>query len=358
MGVPHLPLLLKVLVVLPLLVLVSAIAVISTIFYALWLSLMTYLQRLWDTRPRQPPAGCVFVSGCDSGMGQATALHLAERGWNVIAGVYVPESVRALPAKLPSDALGSLSCVVCDITDDASVAAAARAVARCGEPLYAVVNCAGLGFTGPAEYFPLDDYRKAFETNLLGYIRVVQAMMPLVREACAAPGGAARRGRFVFIGTGGGVPSPSPGLLSAYMASKWGIEAFCQSLRVEMQLTGRPIDCCMVNPGFIKPTNLIAVGNRMVAAMWGKLPARAREEYGGFVANFQAFSAAQPGTHVSKVAQVMEEALAAGRPPLRYKVGYDSMASPLVGLLPSRWKEWVLRSSMYAPPKGVDKKDD
>ena len=51
----------------------------------------------------------------------------------------------------------------------------------------------------------------------------------------------------------------------------------------------------------------------------------------------------------------MEEALAVGTPPLRYKVGYDSMASPLVGLLPTRWREWVLISSMYQPqPKPKD----
>ena len=315
---------------------------------------MTYLQRLYDARARQPVAGCVFVSGCDSGMGEATALHLARAGWTVVAGCYVPASCDALPKKLGPGARGAIVCVVCDITDDASVAGAVAAVAAVGQPLYAVINCAGLGFTGPAEYFPLADYRRAFETNLLGYIRVAQAMMPLVRKAVAAPG-AARRGRFVFIGTGGGVPSPSPGLLSAYMASKWGIEAFCQSLRVEMQLTGRDIDCCMVNPGFIKPTMLIEVGNRMVAAMWKKLPARAQEEYGGFVRNFQDFSAAQPGTHVSVVARTMEEALACGTPPLRYKVGYDSMASPLVGLLPTRWREWVLISSMYQPqPKPKD----
>lgn len=61
-----------------------------------------------------------------------------------------------------------------------------------------------------------------------------------------------------------------------------------------MKLKNYPIDCCMLNPGFIKPTNLIEVGNAMVAKMWKKLPPQAYEEYGALVENFQNFSAVQP----------------------------------------------------------------
>jgi len=110
------------------------------------------------------------------------------------------------------------------------------------------------------------------DVNFFGYVRVVQALMPLVRAA-VAPGGACshRRGRVVFIGTGGGNLSPAPPLLSAYMASKWAIEAFCGCMRLEMQLTNLPIDCCVLNPGFVKPTMLMEIGLKMTAIMWANL---------------------------------------------------------------------------------------
>ncbi len=73
-----------------------------------------------------------------------------------------------------------------------------------------------------------------------------QAFLPQIKAAAAKPG--ARRGRVVFIGTGGGVMSPSPPLLCAYMASKWSVEAYCQTLRMEMQMRELPIDVCMLNP--------------------------------------------------------------------------------------------------------------
>jgi NAD(P)-dependent dehydrogenase (short-subunit alcohol dehydrogenase family) len=66
--------------------------------------------------------------------------------------------------------------------------------------------------------------------------------MPLLRASVAPNGPCAnRRGRVVFIGTGGGVLSPAPPLLSAYMASKWAIEAFCGCMRLEMQLKSFPV---------------------------------------------------------------------------------------------------------------------
>lgn len=109
-------------------------------------------------------------------------------------------------------------------------------------------------------------YQRQMDVNFFGYVRVTQQLMPLVREATSKPG--ARRGRCVYIGTGGGILSPGPPLLTAYMASKWAIEAFCRAIRVEMQLRELPIDCCMVNPGFVKPTMLMSEGLKLNARMW------------------------------------------------------------------------------------------
>lgn len=117
------------------------------------------------------------------------------------------------------------------------VAALETKLAELGIGLVAVINCAGVGYTGPAEFFPLDMYRRQWEVNFLGYVAVTQAVLPLIRRATTVP--TSRRGRVVFVGTGGGVMSPAPALLSAYMASKWAGEAWMQCFRMEMQLTGK-----------------------------------------------------------------------------------------------------------------------
>lgn len=302
-------------------------------------------------KKRQPCEGAVFVTGCDSGMGEVTALHLAGLGFTVFAGCFAADSESKLREKVRAqygnDSM--LKCVPLDVTKEDSIKEAVETVrqqlAAVGLGLVAVINCAGLGFTGPAEYFPMDMYRKQMEVNFFGYVSVTQAFMPLLREAANKPN--ARRGRVIFVGTGGGVLTPAPALLSAYMASKWAGEAFCQVLRMEMQLTKQPIDACMVNPGFIKPTALMAVGKKLLESAWAKMPSKARTEYEPLVDKFLKFSEDQPGTHPRYIAAAMEEALTATTPNNSYKVGIDSKVSPFVGMLPTCVREWIVRKSMF-----------
>ena len=194
---------------------------------------------------------------------------------------------------------------------------AAAAVGRSGKDLVGVVNCAGLGYTGPAEYFPIDLYKACWDINFLGYVRVVQAMLPHLKAAAAKPG--ARRGRIVCIGTGGGRFSPSPPMISAYMASKWSVEAYVHTLRFELQLQKLPIDACMLNPGVIKPTQLAGVGLGLAEKMWAACVPAAKAEYGALLTKLIAHQASEPGTHVSAVSEQMLEIIQ-----LRYEAGSAS----------------------------------
>ena len=124
-------------------------------------------------------------------------------------------------------------------------------------------------------------WQACWDINFLGYVRVVQAFLPLLRAAAAKPG--ARRGRIVCIGTGGGRYSPSPPMISAYMASKWSVEAFVHTLRFELQLQKLPIDACMLNPGTIKPTALASVGQTLAEKMWKSCVPAAKQEYGALL---------------------------------------------------------------------------
>lgn len=311
----------------------------------------------------QPAQGVVFVTGCDSGMGYHSAVRLARAGYHVVAGCYLEDSSEKLKSEMAGDAddvKARLTPVNLNVTSDESVKAAAEVVKK--HPQYeslglvGAINCAGVGYNGPAMYFPLSMYREQMEVNYFGYVRVAQAFLPLLIESSEKTG--SRRGRLVFFGTGGGPCSPCPPLLSAYMSSKFAVEAFCSCTRLEMQLTKKRVDLCMVNPGFIKPTNLMAGGLKMMERMWAECEkingdGRARQEYGDLLDQFVRYSENEKGTHVSVVAETVERLMADPRPLTSYKVGDDSKAAPFVGMLPAGVREFIVKKSMFGETGAV-----
>ena len=136
------------------------------------------------------------------------------------------------------------------------------------------------------------------------------------------------------------------------MASKFAVEAFVRSFRVEMQLTEKPIDACIISPGFVKPTMLVENGLKLNEVMWADCQKRlgtsqARDEYGPLLDRFIEYSLNEKGTHVSEVAKRIRLALAAGRPLHGYKVGPDSRATPVAGLLPVPVADAVMKFSVF-----------
>eukprot|EP00912_Choanoflagellata_sp_UC4_P001657 UC4_evm1s1053 len=314
--------------------------------------------RLFPDTGREPVHGAVFVTGAGNGMGRATAIYLSSIGYKVFAADICFKSLDDDKKKLEEECLkkhgnvGDISAISLDVCTDASVANAVETVKKGGVPLYGVINCAGLGYTGPAEYFPMDMYKRCLEVNFFGYIRVAQAFLPLVKESCSNP--SSRRGRFIFVGTGGGSLTNTPGMLSAYMSSKWAGEAFCSVLRSEMRLTKQRIDTAMVNPGFIKPTTLAAGGLKLIEEMWKKMKPMhgdaPKKTYSGLIDKFHAFTEQMPGTDPIHIAYAMEEIMGASEPKVGYRVGWDSKLSPFVGMLPFCGGEHMAEGNMF-PPK-------
>jgi len=300
---------------------------------------------------KEPVQGAVFITGCDSGMGEVTALQLAKKGYTVFAGCYSEKSKASLKTQCDEQGIaeGSLVYVPCDVTKEAAINKAVEQVTKALQGsehgLVGVLNCCGLGYTGPVEYMPMKHYRACFDVNYFGYINVTQAFLPLLREAQSKPG--SRRGRVVFIGTGGGVASPSPALLSAYMGSKWAGEAFIRVLRLEMQMQKLRIDCCMLNPGVVKPTALQAGGMALMDRMWSEMPKAAKPEYWWICERFIEYNNNDPGTHKSVVAETMEHIMELGRLTMSYKVGPDSKAAPIAGLLPWKVQEWLVKKATF-----------
>jgi len=300
--------------------------------------------------PKQPVEGAIFVTGCDSGMGKVSAERLAKLGYHVFMGCYLPTSVIEINATKDSNK----TAVLIDVTNDESVKTAVTQVENALSDhtkhpvgLIGIVNCAGVAFEGPCEYLPMSLFQRQLEVNLIGYVRTTQALMPLVKRGATTR----RRGRVLFVGTGGGVPAACPPIVGAYMASKWGVEAYQQAFRLELQLRNLPIDACMINPGVIKPTGLEANGQANLEKAWSMMPPQAKAEYGEMVNAFVDFMTNEKGSPPSMIADAVESAFEAYYPDLRYKVGLDSNLSPWLGVAPSWFREMAIRKSIFAKYK-------
>jgi NAD(P)-dependent dehydrogenase (short-subunit alcohol dehydrogenase family) len=169
----------------------------------------------------------VLITGCSTGFGRAAAVELTKRGHEVVA------TARRLGTL---DDLDVAATVPLDVTDADSVRAA---VDRAG-PLDALVNNAGFGVVGPVERVALDDARRCMETNLFGAARMVQAVLPGMRE----------RGTGTIVNVSsvaGRVGVPLDGF---YSASKWALEGLSETLHFEVAHFG--IRVRIVEPGFFE----------------------------------------------------------------------------------------------------------
>lgn len=166
----------------------------------------------------------VLITGCSTGFGRAAAVELTKRGFEVVATARKPETL---------DDLDVAERVRLDVDDDQSVAAALK---KAG-PIDALVNNAGFGVMGPVEHVPLDEARRMVETNFFGAVRMVQAVIPQMRER----GG----GTIVNVTSlAGRVAAPLNGF---YAASKYALEAFSEALHYEVGHFG--IRVRIVEPG-------------------------------------------------------------------------------------------------------------
>jgi NAD(P)-dependent dehydrogenase (short-subunit alcohol dehydrogenase family) len=165
----------------------------------------------------------VIITGAASGIGEATAKALRERGAQVVG----------------LDLKGEDDLIACDVRDQESVdKAIAAAVERLGGGLDAVVNCAGIGLPQSATERPGPDALSVLDVNLLGTWRVTAAALPALR---------ASRGRVVNISSG--LAHLAVPFATAYGASKRGVVGYSEQLRAEV---GDEVTVTTVYPGYIR----------------------------------------------------------------------------------------------------------
>jgi NAD(P)-dependent dehydrogenase (short-subunit alcohol dehydrogenase family) len=184
-------------------------------------------------------APTALVTGATSGLGRATALLLAEKGWRVFAAGRSPDRRRALDelARLRGWPLETLEM---DVTSEESVDRALAEIARRGSEIDALINNAGIAIVGAMEEVTPEDLRLQFETNVFGAVRVARRVLPGMR--------ARRRGRILNMSSiAGKVVLP---LFGPYSGSKFALEGISDAMRLELHPFG--IHVVLIEPGYIR----------------------------------------------------------------------------------------------------------
>ena len=181
----------------------------------------------------------VLITGASSGIGRATALYLAERGYTVIATSRVNSRLDDLRAEATHRGASVIS-VELDINSEDSVAFTVPELIERHGAIDALVNNAGFGLWGPVEALSTDELRSQFETNFFAAVRMMQAVLPAMIEQ--------RSGTIVNISSVlGRLGTPFNG---AYVSSKFALEGISESLKTEVQPFG--VRVAMVEPGLFR----------------------------------------------------------------------------------------------------------
>jgi len=245
----------------------------------------------------------VLVTGSSSGIGLATALHFGRLGDEVYAGVRNLSTATELAAAIEAEKL-AIRPITLDVDDPASVTrTVGEVLARSGR-VDVLVNNAGIGGGGPIEDVPVDWVKSLFETNYLGAIRMIQAILPgmRARRSGAIVNVSSIAGRLAIAGHG------------HYSAVKHALEAVSESLAQEVHAFG--IRVALVEPGVVV-TPIFTKAKRF---------ADPGSPYAVHVHRLLLFYQMQMKTpsQPADVARVIHEAVTAKEPRLRYLGGDDA----------------------------------
>lgn len=175
----------------------------------------------------------VLISGATSGIGLATAKAFQEKGWKVWAGFrqHIPDELKQME---------NVSLCHLDVTDDRLVQATIETILKKEGRIDALINNAGYGLVGVEECVTISEAQHLFDVNFFGALRLIQAVLPTMRQQ--------KSGHILNISSGVGVHS-LPGL-GLYSASKFALEGLSESLAAT--LSHWNIKVSIIEPGFVK----------------------------------------------------------------------------------------------------------
>ncbi|MGD6976682.1 oxidoreductase [Bacillus altitudinis] len=176
-----------------------------------------------------------IVTGANSGFGKLITLRLAQQGYTVIAGVRQEINAKKLAEEVKNAALSeSIHIEALDVTNTQSIQAFQKRL-NAYAPIHLLVNNAGTAYAGFAEEVPVDQYREQFEVNVFGVMEMTQAVLPLMTSGAKILNMSSISGLM-------GMPALSP-----YVSSKFALEGYTESLRIELAAFG--IQAALIEPG-------------------------------------------------------------------------------------------------------------
>ena len=179
------------------------------------------------------------VTGASSGIGEATALALAQAGAAVALGARRVDRLEALAARI-EEAGGRAVAVECDVADEASAHAfIATTVEQLGG-LDILVNNAGVMLLGPIEGADTDEWRQMMDVNVLGLLYCTQAALPHLRDS--------GHGHIVNVSSVAGRTASA--FVGVYNATKWAVTGFSEALRQEAAMSKIRVTC--IEPGMVE----------------------------------------------------------------------------------------------------------
>jgi NAD(P)-dependent dehydrogenase (short-subunit alcohol dehydrogenase family) len=243
----------------------------------------------------------VLITGCSTGIGRASAAHLAGAGHVVYATARRRESLAGLEE-------AGCRLLELDVTDEASMRTAVDRVVGEEGAVGALVNNAGYSQSGAVETVAMEDVRRQFETNVFGLVRMCQLVLPGMRRQ--------GWGRIVNLSSmGANFTFPGAGV---YHATKYAVEAISDALRFEVK--GFGVDVSIIQPGLIR-TEFSATAASEVSgdddgpyAHFNAAVARTTKDV------YERGPLARFGGEPEAVARAIETAITTRRPKIRYRV--------------------------------------
>ena len=266
-------------------------------------------------------ARTVLVTGCSSGIGLALAKAFRTAGCRVVATARRPDDVDLVPSD-------DLLVLRLDVTDGLSIHNAVTRTVEWAGAIDMVVNNAGFGLIGPAAELDLDNLRRQLETNVVGPVAVVQAVV----------GDMIDRGRGVIVNVGSVSGLTTTPFAGAYCSSKAALHCLSDALRMELAPFG--VDVVLVQPG-------------AVASRFGEASAAGLDRYRAPESRYRDLANAidhrarlsqDRPTDADDFARHVVNRVLRSDPPAVIRAGRGSRLLPLLGRLPRSLRERILRS--------------
>jgi NAD(P)-dependent dehydrogenase (short-subunit alcohol dehydrogenase family) len=268
----------------------------------------------------------VLITGCSSGIGECVALGLHERGYRVFASVRNADDCAAFQQ-------AGIECLVLDYAESTSIKSAVENVLeQTGGRLYALFNNGAYGQPGACEDLSREAMREQFETNVFGWMELTNLLIPVMR--------AQGYGRIIQNSSIlGFVAMPMRG---AYNASKFAIEGFSDTLRLE--LAGTDIHVSLIEPGPVE-SRFRANAYRAFQKHIEVENSVHRERYTKMIERFETSGNVQPFTLPPEaVLKRVLHALESRQPKIRYPVTFPTyLFAGLKRVLSDRMLDRLLR---------------